>query len=294
MNNSMISAMSSMNGLQQRLDILANNIANVNTAGYKRKEASFQDVLTTVQNQTDEFNEANRLTPLGLPQGWGSRLVLQQTDFSQGTLQQTDHPYDVALNGKGLFEVAVPVTDANGNTAMQRAFTRSSAMQLVPYGQQTALADASGNVFVRADGQPAIVPDNRRIEIDAFGNIQAYNDHSGEAPENLGQLKVVAVDKPELLQPVGENLYIVPVDANTGMQMLGVITDPADNLNVTQAQVMQAYGISVHQGYVEQSNVDMAKEMTDLISIQRAYQLNARALSSADTLMNLANNLRGS
>ncbi len=105
MNSSMINAMVSMNGMQQKLDVLADNIANVNTVGYKRKEASFEDLLTNMKQQDAAFRQPVRLTPLGFNQGWGSRLTMVQPDLAQGPIQPTDNPYDIAIEGDALFEV---------------------------------------------------------------------------------------------------------------------------------------------------------------------------------------------
>ena len=105
MNNSMINSSVSMQSLQQKLDILSNNIANVNTNGFKKKEASFEDVLTNVKSQPEGFRQQGRFSPLGFNQGWGSKLVQIQTNLSQGPIQSTGNVTDFAIQGDGLFEV---------------------------------------------------------------------------------------------------------------------------------------------------------------------------------------------
>lgn len=273
MNGSMINAMVSMNGLQQKLDMLADNISNVNTAGYKRKYGTFEDLLTTIKQQPEAFSQPGRLTPLGFNQGWGSRLTMIQPDLSQGPLQQTNEQYDVAIEGDGLFEV---MTDAAGN----RAYTRGGAFQ--------ASFDAAGtNILTTKDGYPLTGVNGQRIVIPAEaqsvrigtdGTVQGILG-SGAAID-LGQLRVVQAVKPALLTQVADNLFTV-ADGLNADDIVSAIAAGGDN------------GVTIHQGYLEQSNVNLAEEMTELINVQRAYQLSARALSSSETMMGLANNLRG-
>jgi len=272
MNSSMINAMVSMNGLQQKLDILADNIANVNTTGYKRKQGSFEDLLTTLTQQPEGFSQPGRLTPLGFNQGWGSRLTMVQPDLSQGKLQQTDQPYDVAIEGNAMFEV---LADAAGS----RAYTRNGAFQLT--------FDQNGNnILTTKEGYPVLDTGNQRIEIppeaksvriEKDGSIIGILATGREVA--LGQLKLVQAVKPGLLSPVADNLFALADGVNVN-DVFRTVT--ANNNN----------DISVNQGFLESSNVDLTSEMTELINVQRAYQLSSRALSSSDTMMGLANNMR--
>ncbi|MFC0335139.1 flagellar hook-basal body protein [Paenibacillus sepulcri] len=272
MNSSMINAMVSMNGLQQKLDILADNIANANTTGYKRKQGSFEDLLTTLKQQPEAFAQPGRLTPLGFNQGWGSRLTMVQPDLSQGQLQQTDQPYDVAIQGDALFEV---MADDAGNLA----YTRNGAFQLT--------FDNNGmNILTTKEGYPVLDTNDQRIEIPAeVKSVKFDKDGSvlGVLADGntlaLGQLKLVQAVKPALLSPVADNLFALADGLNVA-DVLRTVTAAPDN------------DISVNQGYLEASNVDLTDEMTELINVQRAYQLSARALSSSDTMMGLANNMR--
>ncbi|SFJ26275.1 flagellar basal-body rod protein FlgG [Paenibacillus sp. UNC496MF] len=272
MNGSMISAMASMGGLQQKLDMLADNIANVNTVGYKRKVGTFEDLLTTLKEQPEAFDQPGRLTPLGFNQGWGSRLTMIEPDFSQGPLQQTDQPFDVAIEGNALFQVQV---DDAGHVA----YTRGGSFD-------TTFTRNGINILTTKDGYPVSSVDNQAIEIpadvqgvqiDASGNV--VGTLPGGAIVQLGRLKLVQADKPGLLTQVADNLFAVA----DGVQASDVLHDVTANAESK---------IAVKQGYLEQSNVVLADEMTDLISVQRAYQLSARALTSSDNMMGLANNLR--
>jgi flagellar basal-body rod protein FlgG len=278
-NNSMITASSSMGALQQKLDILADNIANSNTVGYKRKTAVFEDILTSINPQVEDFNQPGRRTPLGFTQGWGTRLMSLQTDMSQGVLQQTGNVTDVAIEGNGLFEVR---TDGDINGA--RAFTRHGPFQLMPdangdrvlvtnTGQQVVADTGNGEDFIR-------VPAGYNLSIASDGTLTAVG-NEGTTPIDMGKLKLVQVTNPELLQAVADNLFGIPSNIN-----------PTDVVRDVSQLTEAERGISVRQGFVEQSNVNMADEMTDLMIVQRAYQLSARALTSSEQMMGMANNLR--
>ncbi|HUC92572.1 MAG TPA: flagellar hook-basal body protein [Paenibacillus sp.] len=275
MNSSMINAMVSMGGLQQKLDLLADNIANVNTAGYKRKDATFEDLLTNMKQQQEAFEQPVRLTPLGFNQGWGSRMVLVQPDLSQGPIQRSDNVNDIAIQGSALFEIAV---DDLGN----RAFTRNGAFQMT-------INENNDAVLTNADGYPVIaetaagegrvvIPDGYTMRIDAYGNIQAVS-RDGFDVRDVGRLKLVQPIKPSVLTPVADNLFIVAQGLNEGDVVRRVVPEEGNDVRLMQ-------------GYLEQSNVELGKEMSELIIVQRAYQMSARALSSSDTMMQLANNLR--
>ncbi|UVI29926.1 flagellar hook-basal body protein [Paenibacillus spongiae] len=272
MNGSMINAMVSMNSLQQKLDLLADNIANANTVGYKRKEASFEDLLSTKTQQPSGFSQPGRLTPLGFNQGWGARLGMIQPDLAQGPLKQTDEQYDVAITGDALLEV---ITD----TAGTRAYTRNGALQLTMDNTGSSfLTTKDGYAISDVDGNRIEIPSEvQSLRIDADGSLVGETAAGAVA---LGQIKLVQALKPALLSQVADNLYTVADGMNVA-DVLRTVTAAADN------------DISIRQGYLEQSNVNLANEMTELINVQRAYQLSSRALSSSDTMLGLANSLRG-
>jgi flagellar basal-body rod protein FlgG len=286
MNNSMINSSVSMNGLQQKLDILANNIANSNTVGFKKKEASFEDVLTNINNQPEGFRRQGRLSPLGFNQGWGSRLVQIQTNMAQGPIQPTGNVTDLAIQGDGLFQVALPTIDpATGKN--QSAWTRNGAFSLSPDNQGTmTMTTADGHFLVDIDENPIRIPKNFRPSIDQNGIVLAYSeiDHSAK-PIDVGRIKLVRVIRPQLLREVGDNIFTLPAGIANNQNIL-------QNVNPNTGNV--ADRVEVMQGYLEQSNVNMSDEMTELVMVQKAFQLNSRAITSSDTMMNMANNLRGS
>lgn len=271
MNNSMITASASMWSLQRKFDMLADNMSNIDTVGYKRKTSVFEDLLTSVQPHEEDFKLPGRRTPQGFVQGWGARLTAMMLDMTQGPLKSTGNPNDLAIEGNALFQVAAP----DGTIA----YTRNGAFQLVPLaGGERQLMTDSGLPVLDANGAEIIVPAGRDLTVAADGLMQAVGP-AGTDPTALGQLGLVQVIKPELLRTVGENLYGIDAGTNAG--------------DVVRQLAAVPVGTAVRQGFAEQSNVKMADEMTDVIMVQRAYQLSARALSNAEQMLGMANNLRG-
>ncbi|MHA6481336.1 flagellar hook-basal body protein [Paenibacillus sp. strain BS8-2] len=278
MNASMINAMVSMNALQQKLDLLSDNIANVNTVGYKKKEASFEDLLTNMKNQPDSMSQPGRLTPLDFNQGWGARVNLIQPNLTQGPLKATESPSDIAIEGNALFEVEV---DGAGN----RAYTRNGAFQLTMRANgDTILATEDGYPVVASvpDGNGGfvdgniVVPEGYSMLVNADGTVLGVS--SGDTIA-LGSIKLLQASRPAALTPVADNLFTIAGGINVD-DVVQEIVPTMDNR------------IALRQGYLEQSNVQLTDEMTELINVQRAYQLAARALSSSDTMMGIANTMR--
>lgn len=288
MNHSMINSMVSMNGLQQKLDIMANNMANVNTVGYKRREATFEDILTNMRQQPQGFQREGRLSPLGFNQGWGAKLSSMTTNFAQGALQDTGNPQDLALEGNGLFKVRVANSDPNepANTL----YTRDGAFQLSVVENDpdnVYLTTKEGHLVLDTEDNPITIPRGYKFAVNADGLVTAYNGSVPEAGSQVrGQLGLVRVLRPQFMQQVGENMFTIPA---------GIAANPQEVNNVVQpvaAGSALEQPIKVRQGFLEQSNVNMADEMTELMMVQRAFQMSSRALTSSDTMMNLANNLR--
>lgn len=250
--------------------MLADNVANVNTAGYKRKTSVFEDILTSIQPHEDDFQLAGRKTPPGFTLGWGARLSGMLLDMTQGSLQSTGNRTDVAIEGNALFRITLP----DGT----EAYTRNGSFQLTPLPDgSTQLVTDTGATVTNADGAEIIIPQGMTLTIRNDGSL-AGEDGNGTIVE-LGQIGLVQVLKPELLRTIGENLY--GVDANT------------DPVAVVELLPVRPEGVTVWQGYMEQSNVNLTSEMAELIAVQRAYQLNSRALTSSDQMLGMANNLRG-
>ncbi|GIQ70878.1 flagellar hook-basal body protein [Xylanibacillus composti] len=301
MNNSIINASVSLHALQQKLDLLANNVANVNTEGYKRREVSFQDVLTAVKQQPEDFELPGRRTPLGITESWGARISPVQINFEQGSLKSTEQPLDIALEGNAmieLFEVqrgpdGQPLLGADGQPLMDRYFTRGGSFKIVqtePGSMNGYLATQDGhlvrNINFEGELAPILIPLNHRIVIDTNGNISVYNDQSdSELPTVMGTLPLYQIKRPQLLENAGNNLFRV-ADNAVGND------DVMEAINLNGPRTAATRDIQVRQGFIEMSNVNLTEQMTELIAVQRAYQLTARALTSADRLSEMANNLR--
>jgi flagellar basal-body rod protein FlgG len=289
MNYSMINATSSMNALMRKLEIISNNISNMGTDGFKRQEASFEDLLTaTIRQPHEQHALPGRLSPgeSGLVTGHGARLSQVQINMAQGSLRPTDNPYDLAIEGDALFEIGIPGVDAGGDAVLNPAWTRHGAFQLsmIPGNdEQGMLVTADGNPVIGFDDQPVLLPLGRTISIDADGRIFATQAGDPAAPPTeVGQLKLVRAVRPQVLLTQGDNLFVLPPQLAAQMNALIERVDPAlDGMNA-----------AVRQGHLEGSNVDLAVELTELIQMQRAYQLSARALSSADSMMDITNRLR--
>ncbi|MFD3259332.1 flagellar hook-basal body protein [Paenibacillus lentus] len=272
MNNSMISAMVSMNGIQQRLDLIADNMANVNTVGYKRKEAAFQDTLNSVMQQSSDFQLAGRATPLGVNMGFGSRMSELSVNYTQGTMKETGNMTDLAIQGNAMFQVLTQ----NGEIG----YTRAGNFNIQPNPEDPGvgyLMTALGNPVLDSDGELIEVPSGSTLHIDGAGNIIAID---GTTETEVGRIGLVTPLRPDSLIQKDSNLFVLPPGEREG-----VIMATSDLAQEEQA--------TIRQGVLENSNVDLANEMAEMMKVQRAYQLAARALTSSDTMMNLANNLRG-
>lgn len=272
MNNSMITAGVSMNSTLKRLDMIADNIANMDTAGYKRKEASFEEVLTTLVKHHDDFDSGGRATPLGYTVGYGTRLSAVTLSMEQGVLQETGVATDLALEGQGLF-----VVDNAGTTGYSRDGSFYFAPDPLDDGMMT-LVNGKGHLVLGVDNNPIQVDANAKVAIDPRGNVLASV--GGQPADIAGRIQVISVSRLDGLEQRGDNLYVLRA---------GVDAQNVFGGNPTDGDSPETL---IRSGYMEKSNVDVSIEMTNLIQAQRAYQLAARALSSSDTMMNLANNIR--
>ncbi|MCY9514215.1 flagellar hook-basal body protein [Paenibacillus apiarius] len=278
MNQSMIAASVSMNGIQRKLDVIADNVANVNTKGYKRKTATFADVLTTVRQHDADYRLPGRATPMGYTIGYGSRLTSLNRDFTQGSLTQTGVDTDVALQGDAMFEIMT----RDGATAWIRE--GSFQYNIDRASGEKILVTAHGDQVLNSEDLEIRIAPDKELQIDEAGRIFAVK--NGEAPEALGSLKLVKAIKPEQLMQTDNNYYVLPpdMDRNTVVQVLNLTGGDRSDPNQP--------AIYVRQGMLEESNVSLIDEVNELIQAQRAYQLSARALTSGDAMWGLANSLR--
>ncbi len=280
MNRTMITASNTLSQLQHQIDLIGNNMANADTNGYKRSEASFNDLLVQqMNNQPKQAAEIGRLTPLGIRHGNGAKLSQAQLVLTQGALKTTDRNLDVALTKEDLF-FTVNVQDENGSSTR---FTRDGAFFLSPVnGDQLQLVTADGNAVLDESGDSIMINGQvKDLTISNEGEMVVTTTDGGEQNFNLG---VVSVKKPQFLEKLGGNLYGLPTNfTGLGVTENDILTSLTGNLRGE---------ISMKQGTLETSNVDLSKEMTDLITAQRMYQFQSRSVTMADQMLGLVNSIR--
>jgi flagellar basal-body rod protein FlgG len=285
MNKSMIQALVTLRATQQRIDVHANNIANVNTTAYKRQTVSFQDVFTRILPQAQQIARPERLTPAGFVEGSGARLGRFSTSFVQGPLELTSRPLDVAIEGNGVLEVMKNATP--GAADAQVSWTRDGTLMLGRLQNEAdfVLTTPAGHVVRSTTDEPLRVPANHAVTIDETGAVYVRpNADASEPPRLIGRLKVMNVVRADGLMRGPDNDYVLP-EGTVANQVLALY-DPAN------PPANPAERTRIRQGYVERANVDLGQEMTDVLMAQRMIQFNAKSLASADTLMGLTNNLR--
>jgi flagellar basal-body rod protein FlgG len=239
---------------QTQMDVIANNLANVSTAGFKRSRAVFEDLL--YQNLRQPGGQTSQQTnlPSGLQLGTGVRPVATERIHTQGNIQETGNAKDVAINGQGFFQVLLP----DGTTA----YTRDGSFQTDNNGQ---LVTASGYVI-----QPAItVPANTlSVTVGRDGTVSVTTPGS-TATTQIGTLQLATFINPAGLESKGENLYVETTASGTastntpGTNGSGVLT----------------------QGYIETSNVNVVEELVNMIQTQRAYEINSKAITTSDQML---------
>jgi flagellar basal-body rod protein FlgG len=246
---------------QTNVEVIANNLANMNTTAYKMQRAEFQDLLyQNVERPGSASADTGAVLPAGIQIGVGVRTAATYRITGQGNLASTTNPYDIAINGKGYFHIQMPdSTDA---------YTRSGAFSLSPDGQ---LVTDKG--YVVAPGV-AIPQDAIAVTINAQGQIQAQI--AGQnAPQTLGQLELARFPNDGGLQAMGDNLYV---------------ETPASGPVLTGLPGSPGYG-TLQQGFLETSNVNAVQEITDLITAQRAYEMNSKVISAADQMLQITSKM---
>ncbi len=259
------SASTALSALNTRLDVTANNLANINTAGFKASRVNFQDLLYIERAQPGVENANGDQRPTGLYVGLGVKVSGTQVSFVQGSPIQTDEELDVMIEGSGFFQVAIP--EAPGGVAYTRAgnFTLNSDGELV-------LATDQGR---RLEPNITIPADAEKIEIDATGRIFVRIQGQAE-PQEIAQLETAVFVNPAGLSQVGENLFVE--SAASGPPITG---QPGTETRGT-----------IRQGYLEASNVDPTKELIELIRTQRAFEFNSQTIRTADETLRSVAQLR--
>lgn len=247
-------ARTGLDAQQTQLDVIANNLANTSTNGFKRGRAVFEDLLYQNLRQSGAQSSQQTQVPSGLQLGTGVRPVSTAKIFTQGNLQKTDGSLDMAVNGNGFFQVLMP----DGTTG----YTRDGSFQKDNQGQ-----------IVTADGyplQPAItIPATAlTVTVGTDGTVSITQSGSA-ATTQIGSIQLATFINPAGLQSVGQNLYQETAASGT----------PTPNTPGTNGA-----GV-VNQGYVETSNVNVAEELVTMIQTQRAYELNSKVISTSDSML---------
>ncbi len=258
------SAATGMEAMETKLDVIANNLANVGTTGFKKGRANFEDLFYDQEVLPGTTDASGGLTATGTAIGLGVAVSSTQTDFQQGAFQPTGNELDVAIVGKGFFEVQ----DVDGNPVYTRAgnFARNANGTLV-----------LGSAAAGRQLEPAITlpEDAMDVNIAADGNV-TYRTEGSETLQNAGQLQLAMFINPEGLLKLGENLY-------QETEASGSVQQTIPGLNGSGM---------LQKGSLEASNVNPVDELIDLITTQRAFELNSQVVQAGDEILQLVANLR--
>jgi flagellar basal-body rod protein FlgG len=258
MDASMWIAKTGLDAQQTRMSVISNNLANVNTTGFKRDRASFEDMLYQKLRQPGAQNTVDSQAPTGLMLGTGVRIVATEKTHVQGSLVSTKNALDLAIQGEGFFQIAQP----DGSMA----YTRDGSFKLSATGQ---LVTSNGALL-----QPPIVipPNVASISIGQDGTVSVENANGGS--QNIGQIQVARFVNPAGLQSMGQNLL-----KETPASGAGQLGAPG-----------QVGAGNLMQGALEASNVNVVEEMVNMIETQRAYEINSKAISAVDGMLRFLNN----
>lgn len=254
-------AATGMIGMQTQVDTTSNNIANVNTIGYKKQRAEFADLMYQTMQYAGTSTSETTISPTGIEIGLGVRPLAIVKQFSQGSPKETENNLDITITGKGFFQIEMP----DGTIA----YTRNGNFKL----------DNEGNI-VNSDGYRLIpnitIPEDVvQINIATDGIVNVIRSNSTQS-ETIGQIETTTFINPSGLHALGDNLY---VSTNASGEPINGI--PGND----------GFGM-LRQGFIELSNVKLVEEMTDLITGQRAYEANSKTIQTADSMLQTVNGLK--
>ena len=258
---SLYTAASGMKVNQAFVDNISNNLSNVNTTGFKKSKIEFEDLMYQTMQEPGADNGDGTKSPSGIQLGLGAKVVATNKTFTQGSLEQTGNPLDVAIEGDGFIQVRLP----NGETG----YTRDGSMKMSSEGY---LVTAQGYII-----EPGIVvPETaQELSVDAQGRVSATL-QSGKLPEELGQIELARFLNPTGLRADGGNIY-----TQTEASGEPTVGNPGD----------EGFG-QVHNQFLESSNVQMVEEMVSMIIAQRAYEISSKAITTSDELLQTATGLK--
>ncbi|OOZ41501.1 flagellar basal-body rod protein FlgG [Solemya pervernicosa gill symbiont] len=254
MERSLWIAKTGLDAMQTRMAVVSNNLANVNTTGFKKDRAVFEDLLYQNVRQSGAQTTEDTQMPAGLNLGTGVRVVATEKQHTQGNIVSTDNALDMAINGRGFFQIAMP----DGSTS----YTRDGSFQVNSSGQ-----------IVNSDGyllQPGItIPENVLSVTVSRDGIISVQEQGATTSTEVGSIQLADFINPTGLQPLGDNLF-------SETSSSGTASAATPGLN----------GIgSVMQGSIEASNVNVAEELVNMIETQRAYEVNSKAISTTDAML---------
>ena len=258
MDASMWVAKTGLDAQQTRMNVISNNLANVNTTGFKRDRAVFEDMLYQNVKQAGGQTDANSQSPTGLMLGTGVRIVATEKLHSQGNMVTTQNPLDLAISGDGYFQIA------KGDGSL--AYTRDGGFKISATGQ---LVTSSGALL-----QPAITIPNTASSVTIGRDGTVSIELAAGGSQVLGQIQIARFVNPSGLQSLGQNL---------------MKDTPASGAPQVLAPGVAGAG-SLMQGTLEASNVNVVEEMVNMIETQRAYEINSKAISAVDGMLRFLNN----
>ncbi len=255
-------AATGMHAQQTNVEVISNNIANMNTTAYSRRRAEFNDLLyQNLKRQGSQSSDTGTLVPAGVQLGLGVRTAAVYRITEQGSLTNTDNTLDLAVEGKGYFQVTLP----SGETA----YTRAGSFQLSSTGE-----------IVTNDGytvQPGITIPNNSTDITINSSGEVWVKLDGQTTQtNVGTLQISTFINEAGMEAIGDNLYM---------------ETPASGAPTTGTPDTTGFG-SILQGYLETSNVNVVSEITDLISAQRAYEMNSKVIQTSDEMLNTVSQMK--
>lgn len=253
-------AASGMQAQSLNIDVISNNLANVSTPGFKKSRADFQDLLYETIRPAGTTSANGNQIPTGIQLGEGTRPVATQKIFIQGSYQHTDNQLDLAIEGDGFFQIMQP--------SGQVAYSRSGAFKL----------DSNGNI-VNSDGYPLeppiTIPNNSTsVTIGSDGTVSVLQSGNVQ-PSQIGTINLAKFINPAGLSSIGRNLYLQTAASGTA---------------TTGQAGLNGMG-TISQGNLEMSNVSVVDEMVNMITAQRAYEINSKAIQTSDQMQQMADNL---
>lgn len=258
---SLNTAATGMAAQQTNMDVIANNIANVSTAGFKKSRAEFEDLVYQNQKEPGTSTGMNSYSPNGVQVGLGVRTAAVQKDFAMGNAQVTKNPLDLQIEGPGFFQILTPDGEIG--------YTRDGSFKKDPNGR---IVDKNGNLL-----QPEITipPNIAGIEVAPSGEVRVIQG-LGDAPQTLGQIDVVNFVNPAGLKAMGKNVFM---------------QTPSSGQALTSRPGLNGTGY-LSQGQLESSNVNIVDEMVGMITAQRAYETNSKVIQASDQMLQSINSLR--